>query len=127
MSIFTKRTALISTLLLAINAASAAPPPPPPPPGPGPKPGDTAESCRQAALKLDWLARYQDRAVCTENLDGASVYFASNYILASRISEAKALLDRAIIKTKFAIDINCYGQDDMKAVLKNLQDIQQSI
>ena len=122
MSLFIKRAALATTLLLSISTIYAAPPPPPPP-----GPGNVVESCRQAALKLNWLSRYQDRADCTANLDGASVYFASNYILASRVSEAKALIDSAIIKTKFAIDINCYGQDDMKDVLGTLQQIQQSI
>lgn len=125
MALFVKHTALISVFFLAINAASAALPGPGP--GPGPKPSDTAESCRLAALKVDWLGRYQDRAACRENLDGSGVYFASNYILAGRISEAKVLLDTAIIKMKYAIDINCYGQDEMKDLLKQLQDIQRSI
>lgn len=122
MSLFIKRAALATTLLLSMSTIYAGPGP-----GPGPKPDDNVESCRQAALKLNWLSRYQDRADCTANLDGASVYFASNYILASRISEAKALIDTAIIKTKYAIDINCYGQDDMKDVLDKLQKIQQSL
>ena len=118
-----KNTVLISTILLSISVAHAAPPPPPP----GPTPTPTAEACRQVSLKLDWLGRYQDRQTCTENLDGQSVYFASNYILANRISEAKTLLDAAIIKAKYAIDINCYGQDDIKDAVTKLQNIQQSL
>ena len=118
MSSFIKNTVLISALLLSVNATYSAPPP---------KPNDTAEACRQVSLKLDWLGRYQDRQTCTENLDGQSVYFASNYILANRISDAKELLDAAIIKAKYAMDINCYGQDDIKDAVTKLQSIQQSL
>ena len=118
MSLFIKRAALATTLLISMNTLYA---------GPSPKPGDTVESCRQIALQLNWLSRYQDRADCTANLDGVGVYFASNYILANRISEAKALIDTAIIKTKYAIDISCYGQDDMKDVVDQLQKIQKTL
>lgn len=118
MSLFIKRAALATTLLLSMSSLYA---------GPGPKPDDNAESCRQIALKLSWLSRYQDRWECTANLDGSGVYFASNYITANRINDAKYLLDNAIIKTKYAIDINCYGQDEMKEVVEQLQKIQKSL
>ena len=81
------------------------------------------EQCRQLALKLDLLSRYQDRALCRTILDGEKVYTASQYILSSRGASAKGLLDTAIIQTKFAIDIGCYGQSDMKDVVTDLQAI----
>jgi hypothetical protein len=85
------------------------------------------EKCRQLALKLDSLSRYQDRALCTTNLDGGKVYTASQYILSSRGASAKTLLDAAIIQIKFAIDIRCYGQNDMKDILKDLEDIYEDL
>lgn len=83
----------------------------------------TAESCRQIALKLDWLGRYQDRESCTKNLDGLPVYIASQYIANKKYSDAKTLLITAVYQINFAIDTSCYGQDDMKSVVKTLNDI----
>jgi hypothetical protein len=83
----------------------------------------TAETCRQLAIKLDWLGRYQDRAACTANLDGSIVYFASNYILENQLAEAKISLNTAIVKTKYAADIGCYGQKDIQNMVSSLQDI----
>lgn len=35
---------------------------------------EPANKCREVALEMDWLSRYQDRPACTQNLDGASVF-----------------------------------------------------
>lgn len=91
--------------------------------GPKPEPKVIAEECRQLALKIDWLGRYQDREACTRNLDGLSVYMASQYILEKKNSDAKSLLTRALYQINFAIDINCYGQDEMKRVVESLKEI----
>lgn len=86
-----------------------------------------AEECRQIALKLDYLSRYQERLTCVTNLDGASVYVASQYIFNYQLKDAKALISKAIILTKFAIDINCNGQEEMKEVVDRLQVVQKKI
>lgn len=86
-----------------------------------------AEECRQVALKLDYLSRYQERLACGTNLDGASVYVASQYIQNYQLREASSLISKAIILTKFAIDIDCHGQDDMREVVERLQAIQKKI
>lgn len=86
-----------------------------------------AELCRQVALKLDWLGRYQDRIACTNNLDAADTYIASKYILNNQLRDANALLNKVIILTNFSIDIGCYGQEDLKDVLQSLKDIQVAI
>lgn len=88
-----------------------------------PKDSATAEACRQIALKLDWLSRYQDREACTKNLDGLQVYIASQHILNRKYNDAKTLLITATYQINFAIDINCYGQDDMKSAIKSLNEI----
>ncbi len=85
------------------------------------------EQCRKQAIILDSLSRYQDRALCSTNLDGGKVYFASQYILANRNADAKALLDVVMIQIKFAIDIGCYGQADMKDALGDIQRIRDSL
>ncbi len=83
-------------------------------------PNATAEQCRQLALKIDWLSRYQDRAACIKNLDGLNVYMASRYILNERYNDAKTLINESIIQTNFAIDIGCYGQTDLTQVVLQL-------
>lgn len=86
-----------------------------------------AEECRQVALKLDFLSRYQERLACVTNLDGASVYVASQYILNYQLKEANSLISKSIILTKFAIDIDCHGQEEMREVVARLQSIQKKI
>lgn len=115
-----KRILLASVVILSTNTLTA---------GPGPKtdPIATSETCRQLAIKIDWLGRYQDRATCIANLNGLDTFSASQLILAKNMKEAQPLLNDAILHTKYAIDIGCYGQDDMKAVLRGLQDVLQTI
>lgn len=86
-----------------------------------------SEECRQVALKLDFLSRYQERLACVTNLDGASVYVASQYILNYQLKEANALISKAVILTKFAIDIDCHGHDEMIEVVQRLESIQKKI
>lgn len=94
----------------------------------GPKdPAATAETCRQIALKLDWLGRYQDRDACTNNLDGLQVYIASQYILNKEYTDAKSLLTTATYQISFAIDTHCYGQEEMKDAVKSLNEIIDSL
>ena len=83
-------------------------------------PVQTAENCRQIALKLDWLSRYQDRPACTRNLDGLQTYIASQYILDRKYNEAETILKTVVYQINFAIDTNCYGQDDMKTLVQSL-------
>jgi hypothetical protein len=92
------------------------------------KKGDSGDNtipstCRQLALKIDWLGRYQDRPACTKNLDGTSVYFAGYYLENDRKEDAQKLLEEATVKINFAIEIGCYGQDDMKHVLVDLEKV----
>lgn len=86
-----------------------------------------AEECRLAALKLDSISRYQERLACITNLDGASVYVASQYIQNLQLKEANSLLSKAIILTKFAIDIDCHRQDELKELVERLQNIQKNL
>jgi hypothetical protein len=72
----------------------------------------TAENCRQLALKLDWLSRYQDRPACTKSLDGLQAYIASRYIAERRYNDAEMILRTVVYQINFAIDTNCYGQED---------------
>lgn len=88
---------------------------------------ETAELCRQSALKLDWLGRYQDRMTCTANMDSTDTYTASKYILNNQLKEASTLIAKVIILTNFTIDIGCYGQDELKTLVKNLQTVQTAI
>lgn len=83
----------------------------------------TAETCRQLSLKLDWLSRYQDRPSCTKNLDGLQAYIASQYILERRYNDAEVILRTVVYQINFAIDTNCYGQDDMKALVVAINEI----
>lgn len=88
---------------------------------------DIAKQCKQTALKLDWLGRYQDRVTCTTNLDGASVYVASQYILDNQWKIAGELIYQSIVLTNYAIDIGCNGQNELKLVVENLKSIQKAI
>lgn len=124
MSVLIKRTLFFSTLLLAFNVTHAGPPGPP---GPKPDLPKLAESCSKAAIQIDWLGRYQDRAACTSNLNGLNVYIASQYILANQLSSAQPLINTAIIQTNYAIAIGCYGIPSMQAVVVSLQSIQDAI
>ena len=116
MYIIKKYILLLSFIFISINVHAT------------PKdPAATAESCRQIALKLDWLGRYQDRETCTKNLDGLQTYIASQYILNRKYSDAKTLLTTVIYQINFAIDTNCYGQDEMKNAVQSLNDIIESL
>ncbi|MFZ4076549.1 MAG: hypothetical protein ACOYKA_01055, partial [Legionellaceae bacterium] len=96
---------------------------------PGPKIDLAAvsETTRQLAIKIDWLGRYQDRSLCTTYLNGYNTYAASQSILANDLKVAQPLLSDTITRVKFAIDINCLGQDDMKSVVTSLQSVLQTI
>lgn len=85
------------------------------------------EQCRQVAVKMDTLSRYQDRPTCSTYLNGLNVYFASQFIIAKQLAEAKPLIETAITQIKFAIDIGCYGQNDMKNLVKDLLKIKENI
>ena len=76
---------------------------------------------------MDWLSRYQDYGMCTKNLDGVNVYIASQYIRNKKYTDAKTLLTTAAYQVNFAIDINCYGQDDMKDIVKSINDVLDSL
>lgn len=88
-----------------------------------------AETCRQAAMQLDWLSQNQHRKTCSDNLDldSLNVYYASKYILANQLNDAKRVLNAAIIQTTYLIDVGCDGQPSMQAVLINLQNSFQAI
>lgn len=86
-----------------------------------------AGECRQLALKVDLVSRYQERPQCSKYLDGEQIYFASKFILINRISEAMGWIDRAIIQTSFAIDVKCYGINDMQDILLNLQSLKRDL
>ena len=89
-----------------------------------PTPAALGERCRQQALALDSVSRYQDRTLCTTILYAGEVYFASQYILASQNASAKPLIAKAIIQIKFAIDIGCYGQAALTDLVSDLQTIE---
>lgn len=116
-----KQTALVSALLLSMTVASAGS-------------DETIKICRTMAFNLDYLGRYQDRLTCSNHLEGATTYFACSYIATNRITEAKELLDIAIIKTQYALDLRCNdgGMKDGKPVfmadiIKQLQSIQKNL
>ena len=89
-----------------------------------PTPAVLGEQCRQKALTLDSVSRYQDRALCSTILNAEGVYFASQYILASSNATAKPLIANAILQIKFAIDIGCYGQAALLDLVSDLKTIQ---
>lgn len=116
-----KQTALVSALLLSMTVAYAGS-------------DETAKTCRTTALNLDYLGRYQDRPTCATHLEGTTTYFACSYITAKRITEAKELLSIAIIKTQYALDLQCNdgGMKDgkplrMADIIKQLQSIQNNL
>ena len=88
-----------------------------------------AETCRQAAIQLDWLSQHQTRKDCSMNLsyDALNVYYASKYILANQLSQAQTVLNSAIIQTNYAVDIDCDGKPSIQSVLVNLQSVLQAI
>lgn len=86
-------------------------------------PAASAESCRQIAVKLDWLSRYQDRPACTKNLDGLQAYIACQHILNKRYNDAEEILTIVLYQINFSIETQCYGQDDMKALASSLDEL----
>lgn len=86
-----------------------------------------AGECRRLALKLDWLGRYQDRAVCTQNLEGAEAYLAGHYIETGDEKEAYKLLEHTKVLVEYAIDLNCYGKGDMETVASDIKTIMDKI
>lgn len=122
MSKFIKYFFLCVSILCLINQANAAPPS-----IDEKKLKLIAEECRQLALKVDLVSRYQERPLCAQSLDGEQIYFASKYILINRISEAMAWIDNAIIQTSFAIDIKCHGVNEMQDILFNLQSLKRDL
>lgn len=86
-----------------------------------------ANESRELALKLDALSKTQDRTVCSIDTDGLMVYTAGAYILQHRILESKYLLDRAVIRGRYTIDIGCYGQDEMEQIIKQIKEIRDEL
>jgi hypothetical protein len=86
-----------------------------------------ADECRRLSLKLDWLGRYQDRAVCTQSLEGAEAYLAGHYIETGEDKEAYKLLEHTMVLVQYAIDLNCYGKADMETVVADLQKVMYEI
>lgn len=86
---------------------------------------ELGDKCRELALKVDWLGRYQDRPACTQSLDGSPVYFAGYYLDKDKKSKEQAikLLEETMVKINFAIDVGCYGQDDMKKLVSDIQEL----
>gem|GEM_PF-1714662 len=86
-----------------------------------------ADECRRLSLKLDWLGRYQDRAVCTQSLEGAEVYLAGHYIETGQDKDAYKLLEHTMVLVQYAVDLGCYGKDDMETVVSDLQKVMDAI
>jgi len=86
-----------------------------------------ADECRRLSLKLDWLGRYQDRAVCTQSLEGAEAYLAGHYIETGEDKEAYKLLEHTMVLVQYAVDLNCYGKTDMETVVSDLQKVMYEI
>ncbi len=82
-----------------------------------------SESCRQIAIKLDWLSRYQDRPACAKNLEGLQTYIACQYILNKRYNDAEEILTTVLYQINFSIETQCYGQDDMRALVNSLGEL----
>jgi|GEM_PF-1907356 len=82
---------------------------------------ELANKCRELALKIDWLSRYQDRPACTQNLDGVPLYFAAYHLDKKNKSKAEELLEEAMVKLNFAFAIGCYGQNDMKQLISDIK------
>jgi len=88
---------------------------------------ELADKCRELALKIDWLSRYQDRPTCTQNLDGTSVYFAGHYLDKTNKIKAKELLEEALVKLNFSFEVGCYGQNDIKSLSSDIKVLLQAI
>ena len=90
---------------------------------------EASETCRQAAVQLNWLAQTQSRKDCTNNLsdDALNVYYSSKYILDNQLTQAQKVLSSAIIQTNYTIDIGCNGQANIQSVLVNLKSVLQAI
>ncbi|MDF1683746.1 MAG: hypothetical protein P1U36_03715 [Legionellaceae bacterium] len=86
-----------------------------------------ADECRRLALKLDWLGRYQDRAVCTQSLEGAEAYLAGHYIETGDDKEAYKLLEHTKVLVEYAVDLNCYGKTDMETVASDIKTVMDEI
>lgn len=82
---------------------------------------ELADKCRELALKIDWLSRYQDRPACTQNLDGASVYFAGHHLDKQNKAKTEEMLEEAMVKLNFAFEIGCYGQNDIKQLISDIK------
>ena len=86
-----------------------------------------ADQCRKEALVLNYLSADQTRPICRDNRDGEKAYYASQYILAEKITEAKDLLDIVIIQIKFAMDIGCVGNAIMDDAVTEFQYIRDNL
>jgi hypothetical protein len=88
---------------------------------------ELANKCRELALKIDWLSRYQDRPTCTQNLDGTSVFFAGHYLDKKNKLKAEELLEEALVKLSFSFEVGCYGQNDIKSLISDIKVLLQAI
>jgi hypothetical protein len=88
---------------------------------------ELANKCRELALKIDWLSRYQDRPTCTQNLDGTPIYFAGHYLDKKNKLKAEELLEEALVKLSFSFEVGCYGQNDIKSLISDIKVLLQAI
>ncbi|MDF1684906.1 MAG: hypothetical protein P1U36_09680 [Legionellaceae bacterium] len=88
---------------------------------------ELANKCRELALKIDWLSRYQDRPTCTQNLDGTPIYFAGHYLDKTNKIKAEELLEEALVRLSFSFEVGCYGQDDIKSLISDIKVLLQAI
>ena len=91
------RRLIASIFILCIGCANADSPPLPL--------STIAETCRQAAMQLDWLSQNQSRKNCSENLglDSLNVYYASKYILANQLRIASEITSYSCAITEHPI------------------------
>ena len=88
---------------------------------------ELANKCRELALKIDWLSRYQDRPACTQNLDGTPIYFAGHHLDKNNTLMAEELLEETMVKLNFAFAIGCYGQNDIKELSSTIKILIQAL
>ncbi|MDF1826888.1 MAG: hypothetical protein P1U39_01245 [Legionellaceae bacterium] len=88
---------------------------------------ELANKCRELALKIDWLSRYQDRPTCEKNLDGASVFFAGHYLDKKNKLKTEELLEEALVKLGFSFEVGCYGQNEIKSLILDIKVLLQAI
>jgi len=88
---------------------------------------ELANKCRELALKIDWLSRYQDRPTCTQNLDGTPIYFSGHYLDKKNKLKAEELLEEALVKLSFSFEVGCYGQNDIKSLISDIKVLLQAI